>query len=359
MRGFPTRLTWKDIQVLTALGRNPLDPTKELSKKADMTAVTFAKRMTQLYKEGILKSVSAQVSFPSLDLHSYFFFTDTPFETIELVERAMDLHPYTQYRVRCLGATNGHFIHFAAPNGSLPLLLRFFDGLHDMELIRDYRYDMAISSWSNSETDFTHYNVEEDTWEYDWGVWEKGFSMAPPQLENTPSVLDMMDERDMRLLRQLTINARDKRKDIADRSGVPNYFLTRRTKFYHSHNVIKSYRVIVHRDASRLFSTLMFVCKCGISKTEMFSQAVSELPFQSTLIPVKEGFILQTSLPSLDFPHLGSILQKHCKEVRILWSDYDSSMRYWLWDEPYQNGRWVSNRKFMVDEVRDQLKQEL
>ena len=117
--------------------------------------------------------------------------------------------------------------------------------------------------------------------------------------------------------------------------------------------------MIVHRNASRLFSTLLFECRCPISATGMFSEAVSRLPFQSTLIPVKDGFILQTSLPSIDLPYLGVILQKHCDEVKVLWNDYESSMRYWFWDEPFKDGRWLSNRDFIVRDVMKQLETEL
>lgn len=341
------------------LGRRPLDPLNTLSKEADMTTVTFAKRMNQLYHEGILISVSAEIVYPSLDLHPILFFLETPFKNIEIVEKATDLHPYTRYRARCLGATNGHFTMFAVPNGSLPLLLEFFEGMSDIGLINGFEYYMAMSSWSTTETDFSYYDVADDRWEFDWRGWEDGFSSTPRPLQSTPSALELMDHRDMRVLRQLTVNAREKKNIIASRSSVPNYFLTRRMKAYHRHNIIKSYRVIVHRDASRLFATLLFVCKCSIMTTQMFAQVVESLPFQSSLIPIKDGFILQTALPSLDLPHIGSLLQKHCEDVRVLWSDYDSSMRYWFWDEPYQDGRWLSNRKFMVEGVFDQLKPEL
>ena len=351
-----SRLTQKDVQVLSVLGRRPLDPMNVLSKEAEMTTTTFAKRMRQLYDEGILISISAEVSYASVGLEQFYFFIETPFETIASVERALDLHPYTRFRVRCLGETNGHFAMFAVPTGSLSLLLEFFEELRSTGLIKGYRYDVAISSWTHTETDFDYYDVEDDFWGFDWGWWEVNLPDTPPPLKDTPSVFSYMDERDMRILRQLTIDARDKKRDIADRAGVPNYHLTRRVRFFEENHVIDAYRVIVHRNASRLFSTLLFECRCPISVTERFHHAVGELPFQSTQIPTKDGFLLQTSLPSLDLPSLGSILQKHCEEVRVSWSDYDSSMRYWFWDEPYLNGRWLSTRKFMVGDVLTGLK---
>ena len=281
-----------------------------LSKEAEMTTTTFSKRMRQLYDEGILISISAEVSYSSVGLEQFYFFIETPFEAIAIVEKALDLHPYTRFRVRCLGETNGHFAMFAVPTGSLPLLLEFFEEIAEMGLIKGYTYDVSISSWAHTETDFTFYDVDDDSWSFDWGWWEVNFPEAPSPLQDTPSVFSYMDDRDMRILRQLTIDARDKKRYIADRAEVPNYHLTRRIRFFDDNNVIDAYRVIVHRNASRLFSTLLFECGCPISVTERFHHAVGELPFQSTQIPTKDGFLLQTSLPSLDMPKLGSILQK-------------------------------------------------
>jgi hypothetical protein len=50
---------------------------------------------------------------------------------------------------------------------------------------------------------------------------------------------------------------------------------------------------------------------------ETFAEAIKRLPFQSTLVPIKDGFILQIALPSIDLPHLGRILQRYCDEVRV------------------------------------------
>ena len=136
---------------------------------------------------------------------------------------------------------------------------------------------------------------------------------------------------------------------------MPNYFLTRRRQFYERSGVISCYRVVVNRNASRLFSTLLFECICPIGVTETFAEAIKGLPFQSSLVPIKDGFILQTALPSIDLPHMGRILQRYCDEVRVTWSDYDSSMRYWFWDVLLQEGGWLASKEFMVTDVIEEV----
>lgn len=353
--GGNTRLTRKDISILSVLGRDPLGSVKDLSRDAGITPITFSNRVKQLRQDKILLSISAQLGYSMLGLDAILLFLEVPFRNIEIVERSLDAHPYTRFRVRCLGDTNGMYAVMAIPQGSISMLLKFCDELRRMGLVNRYRYEYSVAAWSHTETDFKHYDLCSDSWNFDWSSWMRGFTRDPPPLPSYSVVLDQLDERDMKILRQLTKDARDKKKDIAERAGVPNYFLTRRRQFYKRSGVISCYRVVVHRDASRLFATLLFECICPIGVTETFAEAIKRLPFQSTLVPIKDGFILQTALPSIDLPHMGSILRRYCDEVRVTWSDYNSSMRYWLWDVPLQEGRWLASKEFMVTDVLEEV----
>ena len=344
-----------DSSCARALGRDPLGSVKELSLDAGVTPITFSNRFRQLRQDNILLSISAQLSYSILGLDGMLLFLEVPFNNIEVVERSLDKHPYTRYRVRCLGDTNGMYAVMAIPQGSISLLLKFCDELRRMGLVNRYRYEYSVAAWSHTETDFKYYDIRSDSWDFDWASWMRGFTRDPPPLPSYSVVMDQLDERDMKILRQLTMDARDKKKDIAERAGVPNYFLTRRRQFYERSGVISCYRVVVHRNASRLFATLLFECICPIGVTETFAEAIKRLPFQSTLVPIKDGFILQTALPSIDLPHMGRILQRYCDEVRVTWSDYDSSMRYWLWDIPLQSEGWLASKEFMVTDVIGQV----
>ena len=350
-----TRLTRKDISILSALGKNPLGSVKELSGDAGITPITFSNRVKQLRQDKVLLSISAQLGYSILGLDTILLFLEVPFKNIEIVELSLDAHPYTRFRVRCLGDTNGMYAVMAIPQGSISMLLKFCDELRRMGLITRYRYEYSVAAWSHTETDFKYYDIQTDSWNFDWSSWMRGFTRDPPPLLSYSVVLDQLDDRDMMILRQLTLDSRGKKKDIAERAGVPNYFLTRRMQFYERSGVISCYRVVVHRNTSRLFSTLLFECLCPIGVTETFAHAIKRLPFQSTLVPIKDGFIFQTALPSIDLPQMGRILQRYCDEVRVTWSDYDSSMRYWLWDVPFQGGEWLASKEFMVTDVIDEV----
>lgn len=331
-----------------------------VSKEAGMTSTTYSKRLKKLYKTKVLLSISAEVNYPALGLEPVFYFLESPFRFVKNVELALDLHPYTRYRVRSLGAMNGLYTLFAVPAGAVQLLNEFIEELVRLGYVEDYYFYLSTGPWAYSETDFQYFNLDDGSWSFDWNRWELDVLLdSPPHscTEGCPSsVLHELDVRDMRILRQLSMNAARRKKDIASEAKIPDYHLSRRWKKLEK-NVIDNYRVVVNREASKLFATLMFECDCTDPIKWKFANALSTLPFQSTLMPNRRGFFLQTSIHSLDLPQLGRILQKYCRGVRVLWSDYDSSMRYWFWDEPFQDGGWISSREYMVGNVIEALTQ--
>ena len=83
-----------------------------------MTSPTFARRLRKLYRDRVLLSISAEVSYTSLGLEPVLYFLESPFKSVSSLELALDFHPYTRYRVRSLGALNGLWALFAVPTGT-------------------------------------------------------------------------------------------------------------------------------------------------------------------------------------------------------------------------------------------------
>lgn len=318
-----------------------------------MNPKTVSNRLKRMKKVKMLLSVSAQVAYTTLGLQPVLFFIRVPHKSFNKLEALFDEHPYTRYRVRCLGHINGMYVLFAIPQGTLPLLLEFFIRLKNGSII-DYEYHIPSHGWTYSENDFAYFNVDNDNWEFEWPSWEADLEGLDSRLslrDLPPSVLHLMDMQDLRILRELSIDARRKGVEIASKVGVPTYHLSKRLKFLHEKSVVDNYRVIIHQNASRLVTTFMFICHCSVEVTRIFAEAFSRLPFQSTLMPVQRGFFVQSMIPPLDFPILASILQNHCDRVEVLWSDYRSSMRYYFWPDSFRDGAWISTEEYMVTNV--------
>ena len=342
-----------DLNILTALGRDPLGTVQNIGRSTGMTSATVSIRLKKLRQTGALFSVSAQLSYPTLGLEPVVAFIEVPFKSLSKLEALFDRHPYTRYRVRCVGYYNGLYGLFAVPEGALPVLRDFLDELKG-GVITDYRLDTPTNGWTYSEVDYNLYDMSKDQWSFDWATWEASLetvNMAAPLPKLPISLLRRLDVKDLRILEQLTIDARRKGKRIAADIGITPYHFTRRMQFLNDNRVIDSYRVIVDKGVSRLVTTFMFLCHCNPDETERFAAAFAALSFQSTFIPTHQGFFVQASIPPLDLPILGSILQQRCDKVESLWSDYRSSMRYYFWPGAYRDGSWDDSREFMVDKV--------
>lgn len=348
-----------DYRILTALGKNPLARVNDLSRELKVNVKTISKRLQNLVKSKVLYNVSAQICPPAVGLEPIVLFIDSKLKDIPLIEKVGEEYPYTRYSVRCLGGFNGLINIFAMPRDGIRYLLELFDKLQEIGIVRRYRYVNSIAKWSYVECDFTYYDVANDYWKFDWKLWNDYVDSigGSDTLESyPPSILHKMNEDDMKILRELSINARMKLKDLSDKLKIPEYQLSRRIKFYLDNGVIEGFRVVLYLKATNLFDQFIFKCKCPVNVTTKFAEAIKRIPFPLTFIPTQEGFTLIILSPSPGISHIGETLQKYVDEIEFMWADYRSSRRYHFYDEPFKDGKWQVDRKILVDNILAKIK---
>jgi len=352
-------MRFENLKILAALGRNPLGTNLSLCKELGISTQSLKRRLDQLYSQKILLGVSSQISPFAVGLETIAIFAEVSPENWSIFEKVCDYHPYTRYRIRSFGAVNGIFALFSIPFHTTHILIDLLEKLKRRGNIQNYELEIPTSSFITSETDFSYYDVDKG-WSFNWEKWEETLNEAGAVgLESPPpSVLQRLNETDMRILRQLSINARRKNKEIAEVLGIEPYHLSRRWKALEKMNVIKSYRVLVGNQLLQITSHAILRCKASNDGVGRIAAAVKQLPFQSTLIPVLNGFILYTTTTSLDFPVLITALRKRCSSMDFMWCDYRSGFRYWFYDEPFKDGQWIEDPHFMVGSVLNKLQNE-
>ena len=242
-----------DYKILTAIGRNPLASIMEMSKETGVNVKTLSKRLQQLIQNKVIYNISAQISPAALEQEPVILFINTKYKNISLVEKVGELHPYTRFSVRCLGAFNGLMNIFAMPRNSLRYLLELFDKLRELGLIENYTYLTSIAKWTWRDHDFTYYDVKRDEWIFNWDEWGRYFEFlkGPSELEAYPqSILHKLDKSDMAVLRELSINARVRLKDLSEKLKITEYQLSRKMKLYLDNGVIEGFRVLIYSKAS-------------------------------------------------------------------------------------------------------------
>ena len=345
-------LNARALKILTTLGQNPTGTNQELSQACGISPVSAKKHLEALYADKVILGVSAQVDSFAAGLEPIIVMAEVGPENWKTYEEALDIHPYTKYRIRCFGNCIGIFSLFAIPPHSDKHIVDFMERLEEREIVREYQLVTPIANILTVETNFDYYDPEKE-WLFDWEKWEKSLVNIEPQSLDGPaqSVLHRLNSADMRILRQLSKDSRRKSREIAAEAGVEPYHLSRRRKIMEKMGVIRDYRVIAGMHLLQLTSHAIIKCKCPIDTTNRIAAAVKTLPFQSTFIQTLEGFALYTTTTAIDFPILVTILLEQCDSAEISWCDYRSSVRYWFYDEPFENGAWKADHDYMVDKV--------
>jgi len=348
-----------EMRVLIALHNNPLGDINSLSRQAGISPITFVRSLKKLQTEGLFDKrgyVSSQISFSAVGMELVVVFMDAPQRNWKKIEEMCDKHPYTSYRVRCYGDTNGIFALFAMPTGSLSWLLQLLDIMKKNGTFTDYRLHRLLNEQIYTEVDFRLYDNRLGTWSFDWDGWakiiDKGNSVQLKEFP--PTVLHHMTAVDMQVLKQLSMNARKEKKEIAKEVGIPAYQLSRRLKFYKQNNVVGAYRILFGLAAVNLITPALIECVVDAQAKESIASAASRLPFQGNFIPTGEGFVLYSTLPAPDFPKLADVLLQHVDEARLMWCDYASSVRYWFEGSEQSNfrdGKWGTSKELLVDGV--------
>jgi DNA-binding Lrp family transcriptional regulator len=327
-----------------------------LASKLGVSREGVAKLIKQLRTEQILRGISAQVNFSRLGLESVVCLLHSQPDNWPFLERLCLQHPYTRYKIRCLGPFNALLAQFTIPSGTIGLLMDLFEKLVDRGRLESYDLHLPIAEIAQSETDFRLYTPGKG-WVFDWQVWENSWERRPPPLRPLlPSILDRLDEGDMRTLREISLDMFRPQTEIANAAEVTEPKLSRRLVFYRDQQIITGYRVLAGKYFLQgLASVALFRCRSNLPVTKRIAAALPLVPFQCTLVPEPQGFVLYATLSSLDIPQVSGILKRHCSSVETSWCDYLSSFRWSLDPYPFQSGQWRSDYDFMVTDVLRQL----
>jgi DNA-binding Lrp family transcriptional regulator len=353
----------QDLMVLSAIGAEPLGSYDRLSHLSGISVRSLSHRMATLFAKSILLRIGARVDYSAVGLQLTPVLASMRMDNVQKVEEACDLHPYTRYRIRCLGSTNGLFMLFAIPSGTEFQLKEFFADLRNLELVTDYRILHTTADPVYRNPGFDSYDLNSDTWAFKVERWS-GQLDAPHEdglKQLSESHLAKLDQSDLTLIRLLTENARRPQKTLARELNEPEYHVSRRLKFIFENHIVPGCDVFLGTKLYRFAPAALFEAICDPDFTTAVAAGVRSLPFQTSLFPTADGFVMMCGLPTHLFTGLGSHLLKRSEGVNVMWADYDSSMRYYFDESPYEEktGRWKTDREFVIEETLSKLKEKM
>jgi len=366
---FTADLTYKELNLLIALQENPLATYDWLAHRVNIS-------------KSITYSLMQKLSSPSKPFFSVVATTNTwtlgkevidviiaidKEKNIQLLEQLCYHHPYTIYRARSFGATNGLLVQFSIPMGTKDLLFDLFTKLQH----KDYLNDFTMLEFPANPVIYSTPNVDfwdpiNHNWRFDWEEW---FAAKTPQVkiqgpsESAGSAKKWLQREDLAILREFVRNARLKNLEYIELLSNAGYSFTPQTfsrKLKRlKEECISGYRVFLTPSIFDLYSTVLI---WGQSNTQELLQLQSKMlaqpiPFSSTFKVYERNFYWYLHLPPTHLSELLYQLRAKLEDMRFNYIDYVRAKTYLPWPLTFDEEKkdWFKSEEFMVTDVLKKL----
>ena len=353
------------LKLLFALQEQPIAPASTLAKQIGVTAPTARAWLESLLKEQVFVGVNANLRSRRIGLElDDFVLQVTSHNALEKIEEFCEAHPYTSYRSRVFGGnTRGIMLQFRQPDAARPHLLEAFDVMKRNGLISEVRELPTLNEEYGSS--FTRPRIEAwnpDTmgWKFDWNKW---WSACPKKIQSKQKTQTMdkelvpLDELDVRIIQEISMNARRKNIEIIEALGLdktaPGIQQKVSSKLKRlSEEVVESYRLYINWTHFDVYNMPIIIAQAEEDVTDRLIAylSASKFPFASSIRKIESGFIWSARLPSAHLSELLSLVWKITKSHEILIIDYKHSQVYGLWAETFDpdTNSWKNDREFCL-----------
>ncbi|MGY5875016.1 MAG: hypothetical protein RTU30_04655, partial [Candidatus Thorarchaeota archaeon] len=308
---------------------------------------------------------SLRVRKIGLEMDDFLVKVDS-YNSVKQIEKFCDAHPYTSYRARVYGGeTQGLILQFRQPDAAREHLIDALNILKQKKIIVDIREIPTLSAEYGStytRPRLEAWDPENLVWRFDWDKWwsdaPKGhISSKSPEVQDDERV--ELDDLDVKLLEEMTKNARRKNTEIIDSIGLDKDKMGVQQKVSQKikrldDEAIESYRVFINWTHFDVYNTPLIIANSEESTTSRLITHLesSNFPFGSTIRKTSDGFIWSARLPSAHLSELIALVWKISKSYELLIIDYKHSELYGLWAETFdkEEGTWRTDRAFCLEE---------
>ncbi|MHA1746463.1 MAG: hypothetical protein ACTSWW_10715 [Promethearchaeota archaeon] len=291
---------------------------------------------------------------------------------IQLMQRLSMIHPYTIYRAKCFGETNGIFFQFRIPNRTRHNIDELFIRLKEENRIEDYQIlEFGVKNVIYTTVRLESWNLDQLSWNFNWEEWFTKQPLILPRGEistqNTPGyVKKWLKQRDVAILNELAIDARRKNKVIMkvlrEKSEIdfsPQSFSRRFMKI--KEECVDLFRVFIDPNAFQLITPVLILGNGDASRiSELTTRLKTDpIPFNSVLKTRDTQFFWYLHVPSIHLTYILHELQGILTELQFLFIDVGTVQTWGMWHDTYDDAahNWIQTRKFMVDDVFSKIQE--
>ncbi|MCE7742843.1 MAG: winged helix-turn-helix transcriptional regulator, partial [Candidatus Heimdallarchaeota archaeon] len=167
-------LNTSDLALILAMEEDPFITITSLANKLDLSRPTVKKRIENLKEAGMLSKPIALYNPEKIGLErKHVFASVSNKESLDIMEKACDEHPYTKYRARTFGGGFGIYMQYEIPPQTFKMLKEFLTTLGDAGIIKDYHVFESTGLRTVTYPDLNKFDSGNLTWDFSWENWFK------------------------------------------------------------------------------------------------------------------------------------------------------------------------------------------
>ncbi|MFX1254343.1 MAG: winged helix-turn-helix transcriptional regulator [Promethearchaeota archaeon] len=290
---------------------------------------------------------------------------------LNTLKNICDEHPYTHYRTTAFNYNASLYAQFDIPPEITQQMKKMYRHLQDLDLFEDF---IVIQSpqIAKSPADFQRWNQEEQQWtlspdiKYNSttkssgleNIWIHFLESRPQELPNKKyfSIVHKLDDLDMILLRELTINSRLNIKRLAKIYDKDATTLSRRIKKIRK-NIAPVILLYYNRSVFDLTYPQIITgnFKSGEDFTpKSFSSFIhsGELPFECSVVIEGNAFLLYQTTPPSIASEFSEFIWDHAENIAVFQLQLNAAFTYYFYHENYDGkGKWKVDDGYILDPI--------
>ncbi|MGC9779805.1 MAG: winged helix-turn-helix transcriptional regulator [Candidatus Heimdallarchaeota archaeon] len=360
----------KDMEILLTIQDNPLATLSDIASQINLSISNTSARLTRLEEiEKAFFGVKVGLNLSALELETNNFLIKlNSKKSLKLFENKFSYyHPYLMYRGRCNGKFPGLYLQFRTPKEGLNYLEELFGILLSKGILEDFEYiqKQPNEAQVRINSSLRGWDPKKQRWIFDWKTWKDNFentsAKSIPEKSGSESILEQLSEMDIKLLSELTLDARRKNVDMMKNRGVENnpgvaQKVSRRIKFL-KEKAISDYRIYLNWSIFDLYQTILIKGQChnnaSLKLRNYLTESKSSIPFQNIYFITDYGFLWYIRAPPSHLSELMDFIWDVCPGHELFLIDYKFTRVYGLWDQTFnaEKKKWKLNYEFMIDNV--------
>ena len=363
----------KDLEILLFIQDKPLATLSQIAQHIGMSVSNISARLDRLKNDQkLFNGVRIDLENDALELELFdFFFHVKDTKSLNLLEKKFGhYHPYLSYRARCNGYKNGLYLQFQAPKEGLNYIEELASILVDKGVLENYQFIKRTPNFNPVRvgSSLHSWNPEVKNWDFDWIRWQNNIkdssTKITPNVEPVKSILSELTELDVKLLAELTLEARSKNVDIIKKIGLPlepgtAQKVSRRIRFL-KEKAIKNYRINLQWSKFFLYQPIIVRGYNGNGNANKIYNYINSndeedirFPFRCNYFLADNGFFWYVRAPPAHLSDFTNFIWEICPDFELYTLDYKSSEVYGLWDQTFDAEKkcWKISYDFMIDSV--------